>query len=80
MIPVQFPEANAVLGREQDEYEPLPVCRHPGEQGCISFCMRLSPAEIEELVRTKTLWIQQLTFCNSFQPIALSTQRPADLP
>jgi hypothetical protein len=80
MIPVQFPESNAVLAFNQDEYEPLPLHRFEGPEGRVAMCFRLSPAEIEEIFRTKTLWVQQLTFGRNFQPIALSTQRPDDLP
>lgn len=81
MIPVQFPESNAVLAREQGEYEPLPVYAFPADpQGRVAFCMRLGPVELEEIARTGTLWVQQLTFGRRFQPIALSTQRPEDLP
>ena len=46
----------------------------------MAMCFRLSPAELEEIARTKTLWVQQLTFGRRFQPIALSTHRPEDLP
>lgn len=81
MIPVQFPEANGLLARDQGEYEPLPIhIFADDQQGRVAFCFRLSPAEIEEMARTKTLWIQQLTFGRRFQPVALSTQRPDDLP
>ena len=80
MIPVQFPEANAVLAREQGEYEPMAVHLFPGHERRVACCFRLSDAEIEEIVRTRTLWVQQLTFGRPFQPIALSTQRPDDLP
>jgi hypothetical protein len=80
MIPVQFPESNGVLARLQGEYEPLPVYIFPDPKGRIAFCCRLSDAEIAEIVATRTLWVQQLTFGRRFQPIALSTQRPADLP
>jgi hypothetical protein len=81
VIPVQFPEANAVLARSQGEYEPLPVYAFPGDpEGRIAFCCRLSDAEIERIRETRTLWIQQLTFGRRFQPVALSTDRPADLP
>ncbi len=80
MIPVQFPEANAVVARNQDEYEPLPSYHFGDAQGRVAMCFRLSPAELAEIARTKTLWIQQLTFNRPFQPIALSTQRPDDLP
>jgi hypothetical protein len=80
MIPVQFPEANAVLARDQGEYEPMAVHIFAGEEGRIACCFRLSPSEIDEIQRTATLWVQQLTFGRRFQPIALSTKRPEDLP
>lgn len=74
MIPVRFPEANAVLAMGQDEYEPLPVYQAPNGQVICAF--RLSPAELEEIARTRTLWISVLTGGQPFQPIGLSTQRP----
>lgn len=80
MIPVNFPEANGLLARDQGEYEPLPIHAFEGKEGRVAFCFRLSPAEIEAIVSTRTLWVQQLTFGRRFQPLALSTQRPEDLP
>lgn len=80
MIPVQFPESNAVLARDQGEYEPLPVFLFGDAEGRIAFCCRLSDHEIAQIVATRTLWFQQLTFGRPFQPVAMSTERPADLP
>jgi hypothetical protein len=80
MIPVQFPESNGVLAGQQDEYEPIAIYAFHDEQGRVVCCFRLSDAEIEEIVRTRTVWLQQLTFGQRFQPIGLSTQRPDDLP
>jgi hypothetical protein len=80
MIPVNFPEANRILAMGQDEYEPLAVYDFNTDDGRVACCFRLSDAEIEELVRTRTIWLQQLTFWKPFTPIALSTQRPGDLP
>lgn len=76
MIPVQFPEANAVLARDQGEYEPMTVYRFKDPEGRVACCFRLSDVELEEIARTRTLWVQQLTFGQPFQPIGLSTQRP----
>jgi len=78
MIPVRFTEANAILGERQDEYEP--IAAYVFHDGRIACCFRLSEAEIQELTTTRTLWVQQLTFGNAFHPIALSTQRPPDMP
>lgn len=80
MIPVEFPESNAILARDQGEYEPMAVYIFGDASGRIATCFRLSDAEIEEIVRTRTLWIQQVTFGRRFQPIGLTTQRPDDLP
>lgn len=80
MIPAQFPESNVIFAMEQDEYEPIEGYKFADKEGRVAVCFRLTPTEIEELTKTRTLWIQQLTFNRGFTPIALSTQRPDDLP
>lgn len=76
MTPVNFPEANIVLGANQPQYEPLHAYRAPDDpHGCVTCCFELTDAEIEELVLTRKLWMRQLTFNRPFQPIALSTQK-----
>jgi hypothetical protein len=80
MIPVKFPESNATLASTQDEYEPLPVYVFPGLDRRMAFCCRLSDAEVDQIVATRTLWLQQLTFGNPFQPILLSVEKPDDIP
>ena len=74
MIPVTFPECNVVLAMSQDEYDPLQAYRAPDGQTICAF--RLSPAELEEIAKTRTIWISTLTFNRPFQPIGLSTQCP----
>ena len=77
MIPHRFPESNAVLAMGQDEYEPIAVYRVPEDpSGQCICCFRLTDAELEEIARTRTLWISVLTFNQAFQPIGLSTQCP----
>lgn len=76
MIPVNFPEANTLLAMNQDEYEPLQVHIDQSPQRIATACFRLSDAELEEIARTRTLWIQQFTFGRGFAPIGLSTQKP----
>jgi hypothetical protein len=81
MIPVQFAEANTTLANDQEEYEPLAVYRYPKDpQGRFLMCFRLSDVELAEIARTRTLWVQQLTFNHPFQPIGLTIQKPDDLP
>lgn len=77
MIPAPFPEANVLLAMGQEEYEPMHVhLEADTTERCMTACFRLSDAEIDELVRTRTLWIRQLTFGRGYAPIALSTQKP----
>ncbi len=80
MIPVRFAQANATLAMDQDEYEPIAVYRFAGPEGRVACCFRLTDAEVDEIVRTRTLWHQQLTFGLAFQPVMLTTHRPEDLP
>ncbi len=74
MIPVMFPECNVILAMGQDEYEPLQAYRAPDGQTICAF--RLSAPELEEIAKTRTLWISVLTFNQPFQPIGLSTLCP----
>lgn len=76
MIAVSFPEHTAVLGAAQDEYEPLPVHISNDAERRATMCFRLSDTEIAEIVRTRTVWLTQLTFGRFFQPIALSITKP----
>ncbi len=76
MIAASFPEANCTLAMGQDEYEPLHVHIQTGPEGRMTCCFRLSDAEVDEIVRTRTLWYSQLTFGQPFQPVLLSTHKP----
>jgi len=56
--PVQFGEANFVLGPPggyEDAVVPLPVLRKIGGQ--LISCWSLTPEEIDEIVRTKRVWL-----------------------
>jgi hypothetical protein len=80
MTPVRFKGANIVIAAAQEEYEPLEGFRHGDPEGRLSLCFRLSDAELEEIARSRTLWIQVLTFGGPMQPIGLSTQLPPGVP
>lgn len=74
MKPVEFPEQNVVLGKDQPQYVPLPV--YAAEDGRITCCLELTADEIQEVLRTGRVWLTQLTFGARFQPIQLSTHSP----
>lgn len=73
MNPVEFPEQNVVLGKDQPEYTPLPAFSHAGE---VITCWELTPREIEELIKTRRFWMRTLTFEGLFQPIIPQVESP----
>jgi len=79
MIPVTFPECNVILAMGQDEYEPLQAYRAPDGQTICAF--RLSPAELAEIAKSKTIWIshpdiqQSISADRAFDAVPLRTRR-----
>lgn len=67
MIPIEFEGMNAIFGKNQPEYLPLPA--RIGKDGDVLSCWKLSPEEIQMIVKTGVIWISQLTFNDSLQPI-----------
>ncbi len=81
MNPVTFPEVTIVLAKDQPEYVPLPVCITTTEcQGrsvqCAVSCWELNEAEVLELVKTRRIWVNQLTFGAPLQPQWLGVESP----
>lgn len=77
MTPVQFPEVNCVLAKDQPEYTPLPVFyNRESPQKEMTACFELTDEEVAEVIRTRKIWHTQLTFGNPFQPIWLTTSSP----
>jgi hypothetical protein len=89
MQPVEFPQQNEVLAKNQPQYTPLPVfikfetvqtADGPKEVPMeMTACLQLSPEEIAEINATSKLWHTQCVFGNPFQPIRLSTQNPFEV-
>lgn len=77
MEPITFPEQTHVLGENQPEYRPLPVHIDQNDPRIpMTACFELTDEEIADIVSTKKLWHQQLTFGNAFQPVLLTTKKP----
>jgi len=70
MIPIEFPEHNAVYAKDQDEFLPLPALVLKAEGMTIS-CWKLSWYERLKILITGTLWLSQLNF-----GLPLQAQRP----
>lgn len=81
MEPIEFDGQNGNLATTQPEYRPLPV-----QQGIVNAgrfnsvatlsCWQLSDSDIQELLKTRKLWLLQLTFGNPLQPQLPSVDRP----
>jgi hypothetical protein len=77
MTPVPFPQQTAVFAKDQPEYQPLPA--HVSVHGVVTSCWELSDAELKELIETKRIWLQQLTFGQPLQPQLPSVEIPLEL-
>ena len=85
MRPIHFPQQNALLAKDQVEYNVLPVFRgaiphHPTQQGTerVISCYRLTEAELEQLCSSKVIWVQQLVGVDRglLQPQMISVESP----
>ncbi len=75
MEPIEFDEANALLGKEQSEYKPLPALVKNDSVGEIVTCWTLSPADLETVNKTGVIWLSQWTFGKPPMPVRLTTQK-----
>lgn len=71
MDAIEFKEVNVRIAEEQEEYQTLPAYYNKKE-GSMTFGFKLTPKELEEVNRTGTIFIKQLTFGNPLQPIGTS--------
>lgn len=69
MKAINFPQANANVAEDQEQYNTLPscICREDNNLVNIS-CFELNDEEISSIVRTKKLWHRALTFGKPLQP------------
>lgn len=77
MKPIEFPGTNIVFGKHQPEYNHLPAILL--QDGTVITCWELTDEEIDKLKETKKLYLKQLTFNNSLQPIAPMVELDNDI-
>lgn len=78
MKPIEFPEQNAILAKDQPEYQPLPVFRD--EHGFTVSRWRLTFWERIKLVLDGRIWLLQLTFNRPLQPQLMQLESPFGAP
>ncbi len=74
-----FPEANVLCAKGQNEYNALPAFineRTPTQP--MVFCWKLTPEQLGDIARSGVLYQTVLTFGAPFQPVILQTDSPFD--
>lgn len=67
MKPVEFKGQNVVFGQDQPEYQPLPALRMP--DGEVITCWEMTDEQLQEVIRTKRVYLKQTTFNGPLQPV-----------
>lgn len=74
MIPMSFPEATMVFGKDQPPYLPLPAFRD--DEGQVITCWHLSWWERLCVLWHGAIWLRTLTFNQPLQPQLLEAHTP----
>ena len=74
MKPVKFEEHNIEIGKDQEEYGTLPAFVDK-EVGAVVYCMELSEEELLEVVKTRQIWVSQMTMNSPMQPIFITGKK-----
>ena len=80
MQPTDFPEANALFGRDQKEYLPLPALRKESEPGEVVSCWKATWRERLLILVTGRVWLGVLTFGRPLQPQRLTARKREVVP
>lgn len=80
MKPKHFPEANAIFGETQPEYQPLPAYTEAIPEKPVITCWELTPEEITQLQESGVIWVTQLSFGKPLQPILVAIEKPTFIP
>lgn len=67
MKPISFKGQNVVFGEGQKEYLPLPALRLA--DGQVITCWEFTEEEILEIIESRCIYINQLTFNQPLQPL-----------
>jgi hypothetical protein len=70
---IEFTGQSCVAGKNQPEYQPLPV--HMSEDGRFTACCRLTPEEIFHIAQTGMVWFTVWTG-GSITPICVNVLKP----
>ncbi len=73
MRPVSFPGQNVVFGKDQPQYNPLPALDLDDDNGEVITCWEMTDEELEQVKKTRRIYLSQYTFRRPLQPILMMT-------
>jgi len=75
--PIQFPEVNGLLAKDQPQYKTLPVYKDPEDPvGEVISCWELTPEETMHVLHTGKIWMRMITFNGQVLPTLLDVKDP----
>lgn len=74
--PIRFPQTNVVFGKDQEGVLPLPAHVENLAHRPVHTLWELDDDEIEEIIRTRSIWVTVLTHGRALQPLMLGTASP----
>ena len=82
MKPVDFKGKNVTFAKNQDDYLPLPayVGRDTNGNTCVVSCWEMSDVELQEVMKTKRVFVIILTYGKPLQPQNLEAYSPMTFP
>jgi len=75
MKPVEFPEQNIIIAKDQPEYIPLPAFVSQNSQGEIVSCWKMPLRQRLRFLFTGRLYVSTWTFHSPLQPLRLSPDK-----
>jgi hypothetical protein len=76
MQPIDFPEKTHAIAKDQDQYLTLPAHVDNSPERVVTSCWQLNAKELNEILHTGKIWIQQYSFGYPVQPILPSVVKP----
>ena len=76
MKPVEFPQHNIVIAKDQPPYMPLPACKVEDPEGRVISCWKMTWCERLKTLMTGRIWITQMTFGQPLQPQRVDIDSP----
>lgn len=74
MKPVEFKGQNIVFGADQEQYNNLPAIYTGDDEGMVVTCWEVTDEDLEEIKKTRKIYLSQLTFNRPLQPLKVESK------